>query len=282
VHGKKSPLVSNQLDPRFRALLALQTPQGRRASASYLIEGIRHVASAFDAKAAIELLLVDGSVLSNRFGQKLVRRIEESGVPCIRLAPSLYSALTLAADPQGIGAVLRQSYLEAPQVAPERDSLWLAVESVDFPGNLGTILRTAEAAGIAGIFLLGAGADPWDPACVRATMGALFSLRLIRCTARQFRDWAKIHGVAVVGSSPRGLMSYKAFCCRWPAVLMIGSERQGLSEQMIDAADFVIRIPMRGHCDSINAAVAAGILLFELSSQRSEDRVNHHWVAGQR
>jgi len=88
----------------------------------------------------------------------------------------------------------------------------------------------------------------------------------------EFIDWAKSNGVAVVASSPAGLMDYKALHYRFPTVLVIGNEKRGLSEELIGAADFIVRIPMRGKCDSINAAVAAGVLLFEMASQRPGGR----------
>jgi RNA methyltransferase, TrmH family len=121
---------------------------------------------------------------------------------------------------------------------------------------------------VTGIFILNPDCDPYDPATVRATMGSLFSQKLIRCSPHDFTHWAKSTGVAVVASSPAGLMDYKALPYRFPAVLIIGSEKRGLSEPALEAADFVVRIPMHGACDSINAAVATGVLLFEMSSQR--------------
>jgi len=99
-------------------------------------------------------------------------------------------------------------------------------------------------------------------------MGSLFSQTLVRCSPREFIAWAKSNGVAIVASSPAGLMDYKALRYRFPAVLVIGSEKRGLSDQLLETADFVVRIPMRGGCDSINAAVATGVLLFEVASQR--------------
>jgi len=89
-----------------------------------------------------------------------------------------------------------------------------------------------------------------------------------RCSSRDFTSWAKSNGVAVVGSSPAGLLDYKALRCRWPAALLIRSEKRGLSEHLVETADFMVRIPMRGGCDSINVSVAAGVLLFEMSNQR--------------
>jgi len=148
------------------------------------------------------------------------------------------------------------------------DSLYIAVESIESPGNLGTIIRTAEAAGVMGIFLLNQDCDPYDPATVRATMGSLFSQKLIQCSSTEFREWARSNGVSVVASSPAGLMDYRALRYRFPAALVIGSEKRGLSDQALELADFVVRIPMHGGCDSLNAAVAAGVLLFEMSSRR--------------
>jgi TrmH family RNA methyltransferase len=103
---------------------------------------------------------------------------------------------------------------------------------------------------------------------VRASMGSLFSQSLMRCSIREFRDWARSKRIAVVASSPSGLMDYKTLHYRFPAALVIGSEKRGFSDQLLELADFVVRIPMRRGCGSINAAVATGVLLFEIAGQQ--------------
>jgi TrmH family RNA methyltransferase len=233
----------------------------------YIIEGIRHLARAVEHNATIESVFLDPSALTNTFGQKLARRLRKRGVPGIRISHQLYRELTLATEPQGIGATLRQKWFSLDDIRVERNSLWLAVESIESPGNLGTIVRTAEAAGGTGVFILNPDCDPYDPATLRATMGSLFSQKLIRCSPHEFTNWAKSKAIAVFASSPAGLMDYKALAYRFPAVLIVGSEKHGLSEQLTEIADFTVRIPMRGGCDSINAAVATGVLLFEMASQ---------------
>jgi len=268
MNESKYPLISNAHDPRFLTLRSLQTPQGRSRTGRYIIEGIRHLARAVEHNAPIKSVFLDPSVLCNPFGQKLAHRLRKRGIPSIRLSQQLYRVMTLAAEPQGIGAVLRQQWTSLQQVRMRRNSLWLAVESIESPGNLGTMIRTAEAAGASGIFMFSPDCDPYDPATVRATMGSLFSQKLVKCLPREFIDWTNSNGVTVVASSPAGLMDYKALHYRFPIVLVIGNEKRGLSEQLIEAADFIVRIPMCGNCDSINAAVAAGVLLFEMSSQR--------------
>jgi TrmH family RNA methyltransferase len=261
------PFVSKPRDPRFLALRSLQTLPGRSRSRLYLIEGIRHVSRAVE-HTALESIFLDPSSLSNHYGKKLARRLHKAGVPGIRLSCQLYRDLTLASDPQGIGAVLQQKWVSLNTVSAERNSLWVAAESIESPGNLGTIIRTAEAAGATGLFVLGPDCDPYDPATIRASMGSLFSQKLIKCSPHEFAGWAKSQRVAIVASSPTGLMDYKALRYRFPATIVIGSEKRGLSEHLLKCADFVVRIPMRGGCDSLNVAVASGILLFEMASQQ--------------
>ncbi len=190
MHENKYPIVNHPRDPRFLTLRSLQLPQGRSRTGHYIIEGIRHIARAVERNAPIESVFLDPSVLSNPFGQKLARRLRKRGVVGVRLSYQLYRDLTLASEPQGIGAVVRQQWIPLANVGVGRDSFWLAVESIESPGNLGTIIRTAEAAGISGIFVLDSESDPFDPAAVRASMGSLFSQKLTRCTPCEFADWA--------------------------------------------------------------------------------------------
>jgi TrmH family RNA methyltransferase len=272
MHETKYPVADHPRDPRFLTLRLLQTPQGRSRTGRYIVEGIRHLARAVEQNAPIESVFLDPSVLSNPFGQKLAQQLRKRGVPGVRLSHQLYRDLTLAAEPQGIGAVVRQQWIPLASVPVARNGFWLAVESIDSPGNLGTIIRTAEAAGVSGIFVLDSESDPYDPAAVRASMGSLFSQELTRCQPREFAEWARARGVAVVGSSPAGLLDYKDLRCRWPAALLVGSEKRGLSEHAAEIADFIVRIPMSGGCDSINVSVAAGVLLFEFSSGRKGHR----------
>jgi TrmH family RNA methyltransferase len=148
MHENKYPVVTHPRDPRYLSLRSLQTLQGRSQTGFYIIEGIRHLARAVEEQAPVQSVFLDPSVLSNPFGQKLARQLRKRGVAGVQLSHQLYRHLTLAAEPQGIGAVVRQRWIEMPslQVAPQ--SLWLAVESIESPGNLGTIVRTAEAAGV--------------------------------------------------------------------------------------------------------------------------------------
>jgi len=174
MHENKYPLVSRARDPRFLILRSLQSSQGRSRTGLYIIESIRHLARAVEHNAPSESVFLDPSVLSNPFGQTLARRLRKRGVVGIQLSNELYRDLTLASDPQGIGAVLRQQWIPLANVRVGRGSFWLAVESIESPGNLGMIIRTAEATGVSGIFVLDSESDPYDPAAVRAAWDRCF------------------------------------------------------------------------------------------------------------
>jgi len=139
----------------------------------------------------------------------------------------------------------------------------VALDGVQYPGNLGTVLRTAEAVGAEGIVLLDRTADPYDPLAVRASLGALFALPLARADFADLVDWARQHGARLVGTSPRAAIDYRAARYARPLVLVLGGERSGLAPARLDACDEVVRIPMSGRGDSLNLAVAAGLLLYE-------------------
>jgi TrmH family RNA methyltransferase len=257
-------LITDVNHPLIKRFQSLQTRTGRAKSGLYLIEGIRHVARAIDAGAPIEQLFIAPSHLSAPSGQVLARRLRQAGVPCAKLASDIYCRFSLAATPQGIGAVIRQHWLRLCDVPTSRDSCWLAVEGVRSPGNLGTILRTSEATGATGVILIGGTADPHDPATLRATMGAFFSQKLVRTSVGDFAEWIRRRDLPLIGSSPSAIQDYREIAYTKPMVIMVGSERKGLSSELIQACNTVVRIPIiRSDVDSLNVAVAAGILLYE-------------------
>ncbi len=148
---------------------------------------------------------------------------------------------------------------------------WVAVDAIQNPGNLGTILRTSEAVGGAGVILIGPTTDPYDPSAVRASLGTIFSQRLVRATFPQFVAWRQRWQYLVIGTSPSAATSYKALRYQPPLILLMGSERQGLTPEMQALCDQVVQIPMTGRCDSLNLGVATSIILYEIFHQQHRD-----------
>jgi TrmH family RNA methyltransferase len=141
------------------------------------------------------------------------------------------------------------------------------VEGARSPGNLGSLLRTCLATGARGVFVVGDG-DPYDPGCVRATMGALHGLQLARATPEELARLARRDGVRVVGACPDGALDFRAPSYRGPTVIVLGCERKGLTPAIRRACDALVRIPMVGPLDSLNLAVAGSIVLYEAFGQR--------------
>ena len=159
--------------------------------------------------------------------------------------------------PEQIG-VFRQRWAEA--VKPE--GVWVALEDMRDPGNLGTIIRTADAAGAAGVILAGQSCDPWAPDCVRATMGSIFGMPLVKLEQKPFLSLLKEWPGESVGTHLKATENYRRSYAA-PTLLVMGSEGRGLSDEAAAACSRLVRIPMKGGAESLNVAIATGLMLFE-------------------
>jgi TrmH family RNA methyltransferase len=252
---------------------ALRERAERDRTGRFFVEGIRFVATADDSGHQLEGLVAAPSMLRSAVGQMILRRRKKSGVPVLSVSADEFRQLSLLGEPQGLGAVLRQKWSPARAlVSPRRDALWVALEEVRSPGNLGTLLRTADAAGADGLVCLSSRVDPFDPTTVRATMGSLLTQKLCRATTAELRALNPHGELLVVGAAPDGERDFRSLSYRRPVILMLGSERHGLSQEQRRLCDAVVRIPMRGRCDSLNLAVAASLLLYEVFGQRHPAR----------
>lgn len=280
-NGEQSGRITSPNNRRVAQIRRLRSRKEREATGLFFVEGIRAVGEAVQLGAGIETLVLAPELLRSDFGLNLVTRSEEAGVPVLRLSAEAFAAISGKDGPQGLAAVVRQNWEElgatpaaaGPGPVPTGSAippLWVAVEAVQDPGNLGSILRTGDAVGAQGVILLGSGTDPYDPGCVRASMGAVFSQRLVRSNLERFQAWTRQAGLSVVGATGDAEPDYRAVDApyRGPLVVLVGSEREGLSAEARDACDHRVSIPMAGRCDSLNLAVAAAVVLYEVSARR--------------
>jgi len=269
------PRVKTWEDARLQTVRALGKRQERDRTQTFFAEGLRFVGQAVAQNAQIEAVLVVPKTLEHPFGLRLRRQLEQKRVPIWEVTPELFLRLSRAEEPQWIGAVVRQRWDPPNCLSSLRASTsglcWVALDQVHSPGNLGTILRTGDAVGASGLILIGDAVDPYDPACVRATMGAIFAQRLVRLSPAEFAAWKRREGCHLVGTSPHGAQDYRAVVYPPQIVLFMGGERRGLSEERRRLCDHLVRIPMVGRSDSLNLAVATGILLYEVFNQRREN-----------
>lgn len=231
------------------------------------------MAQAAQSKAPLRTAIAVPKMLSHPFARKLWAQLERDGVPCLPVSPEQFLRLSRAQEPQWIGAVAAQRWERLDQITPGPELCWLALDTLHSPGNLGTLLRTCDAVGAAGLMLIGPAIDPYDPATVRSTMGALFSQHFVRANLPDLLAWKRKHHGLLVGTSPHAGLDYQAAAYpsaaeRRPLILWLGGERQGLTGEQQAACDCTVRIPMVGRSDSLNLAVAASVLLYEVFNQR--------------
>ena len=258
---------SNQVVKRYRKLLDRKE---RQQTALALAEGVRIVIEAVSQGADFECLIVAPDLLTSPAGMEVVSQMEAAGVNVIAVSAPVFQTLAQKDRPQGLAAVIRQGWGTLDHLSLTPGDLWVALDSVQNPGNLGTILRTLDAVGGKGVFLLDHCTDPYDPTALRASMGAVFSQGLVKTTTDQFKEWKQNRGISVVGTSGESNQDYHLIDYPDPLVVLMGSERQGLTPEQIGICDSLVRIPMVGQSDSLNLSVATAVILYEVFNQRRQ------------
>ncbi len=257
----------NPPDPRatLAEITRLQSDRAHRdASRNFFVEGVRNVVEAIENGFRIETLLVSDQLLTVPIARKLVRERRRSGVPTLPVAPEAFRQVSGTHHASGVGAIVAQRWSPLHDTSPRAGLCWVVLEAVRSPGNLGTLIRTSEAVGGAGFILIGPRIDPFDPAVVRASMGALFWQAFIRTSDRSLRNWLHRHRCRAVGASPDGPVELHRFRFPCPTILVLGEERQGLTPLQRELCADLVRIPMVGAADSLNLAVAGSLLLYEV------------------
>ncbi len=258
-------LISSSGNAAITRIRALRRRKDRDATGLFFLEGIRAVIEAVDTGASIDAIVVAPDLLRSEFAREVVERARQRGETILEVSAAVFRALSLKDGPQGLGAVVHQRCDELTNLSVDGDDLWVALDAVADPGNLGAVLRTADAVAARGVILLGNTADPYDPEALRANMGAIFNLSLARASWEEFLTWR--NGSMLVGATGSVTTSYRDVQYRRPLVMLMGSERHGLSAEQQAACDELTRIPMAGRADSLNLAVATGVMLYEIVGQ---------------
>ncbi len=230
----------------------------------YFAEGIRLVVEAASSGTPLELLVVAPELLHGRAGSQVVAELAERNVPALEVSPEVFVSISQRENPQGIGIVARSQYQSLEDLSPASGLCWVALVRPQDPGNLGSILRTCESVGAGGVVLLDTSVDAYDPKSVRASMGAIFTQRVVQTDLAGLSRWREEHRVTMIGVTGDGHRNYRELEYRRPLILLMGSEREGLSREEVAASDDTVFLPMAGASDSLNLSVATGIVLYEV------------------
>ena len=261
-------VITSTANARVKLIRSLRTRRERERTGLAWVEGIRPTVEAIQLNALIDTLVVAPDLLTSDFARDAVEAARMNGVEILELSNAVFRSLSERDGPQGLGAIIRQQWLALPDVRLADGDCWVALASVADPGNLGTILRTCDGADAEGVILLDASTDPYDPAAMRASMGAVFSRRLVRTSFEAFAEWARAEQATIVGASDRAPETYREADYGARTVLFMGSEREGLTTEQQTLCDRMVSIPMHGRADSLNLAIATSILLYEVLEHR--------------
>lgn len=257
--------ITSHSNPLVRQVRSLRQHKVRTETGLFLIEGVHHVGEAIQAGWDVETLVYSPDLLSSEFGLSQVGDLSRRGVRCVALSGDLFANLAVKDNPQGILAIAHQRIHTLENISAYHFTWGAACIAPQDPGNVGTLLRTLDAVGADGLFLLDGGVELYNPSLVRASMGSLFWKPVVQASFDEFVVWARGHGFQLVGSSAHAVTDYRTYQRNGrPLMLVLGNEQKGLSKEHIAACDMVVSMPMKGRGSSLNLAVAAGILLYAL------------------
>jgi TrmH family RNA methyltransferase len=265
----QSQIISSRNHVTIKRIRALRDREERDRTGLFYGEGVRFLIEAVKHNAQIEMLVICPPLVLNVATRMLISKLRRAGTPIIEVTPEVLHSIAQIDDPQGVGGVVRQKWRTLDEVKLDKRLCWVALESVQSPGNLGSMVRTASAVGAAGFIFLRESVDVYDPASVRAGMGAIFAQRFVRTTPQELAEWKVPRQWRLIGTSPNGETDYRnADYTSDPVIIMLGSERKGLSPELLAMCDTVVSIPMSGKTDSLNISVAAGVVLYEVYYRR--------------
>lgn len=263
-------LITSRSNSKIKGVRALWQSKKRRESGLFLVEGIRHVGEAAASAMSgsgyqVESIFFAPDLLSSDFAQGLIEDQISRGVPCYATSAEVFNSIADKQNPQGILALVHTPDLRLEDLSPQNFSWGVALVAPQDPGNIGTILRTIDAVGASGLLLLEGGADPYHPHAVRASMGSLFWQPVIQASFADFVSWAGQMGYTIYGTSAHAAKDYRSIeGYRLPGVLLMGSEREGLTPEQAHACQELLRLPMHGRVTSLNLAVATGVMLYAM------------------
>ena len=255
--------VTSLNNPVVKDLRALHMKKERAETGLFLAEGLKLVTDALDEGWPIRTLVHASRVKTQPLVARAVARAEAAGALVLEVSDEVLTKICRRDNPQMVVAAFEQRLGTLADI-PRETGVWVALEGIKDPGNLGTIIRTVDSVGACGVILLGDTTDPFALEAVRATMGSLFHVPLIEASLEDFVAWKQAVAMPVWGTHLKGAVDYRTVS--WPdrCVLMMGNEQSGLPAPHVEACDGIVKIPMAGRADSLNLAVATAVMLYEV------------------
>ncbi len=261
--------ISSNKNPVIKEIKALKEKKFRDQKGLYFIEGIRFVEEALKENVKISKILVSDKLKDVHGGKEILERLESHGFHNIyTLSNNIYMEITDTESPQGILAVLKKEAVSINSVYDDKN-FFVVLDSLQDPGNMGTIIRTADAVGVTAVIVSKGCVDVYNPKVLRSTMGSLFHIPVcysenILETLQEMKD----KGIKLCAAHLKGRKNYFELNYKEKIAIIIGNEANGISDSVADISDELVKIPMSGKSESLNASVAAGLLMYEVLRYR--------------
>jgi RNA methyltransferase, TrmH family len=249
-----------------KRLRSLRDKKARRAEGLFLAEGLRIIAEARDSGRLPEIIAFSPEGAKHPLASEIIAASEAAGGEAIETTPDILSKMSGKDNPQMLLAAYRQPDTSLDRIDRSAAPLWIVAQALRDPGNIGTILRTGDAAGAGGLILIDDSADPFSVEAVRASMGAVFTQEIAVARWPEFVAWLRSGEGQLVGTSLKAKQDYLKAKYERPCFLLIGNEQQGLPADYEAECDLLIKIPMAGRADSLNAALAAAVMAFAITA----------------
>lgn len=262
--------ISSLQNPRVKQLVKLRDRRPRDEAGVFLVEGYREIRRALERQVPLTELYFCPDWFLGSNEPALLASAQAAGAQLFELGQEAFAKVAYRERPDGLLAVAPQWRRTLADLALPPDPFLLVVEAIEKPGNLGTILRSADAAGCHAVIVCDPVTDIFNPNVVRASTGVLFSVPLVVDESARVRPWLRERGIRAVATTPAAQALYSDADLRGPLAIVMGSEQYGLSEFWLREADLPVRIPMAGQADSLNVAMATIITLFEAVRQRGQ------------
>lgn len=262
-------LITSLQNEKIKQVVRLRNRKERDETALFLIEGFRELKRAYDAGIEVETLYFCPSFFSESGQRRLVEQLAEKAVECIEI---VFAKMSYRDTPDGLIGVAKQMRRKLSDLddilATKKTPFLVIAESIEKPGNLGTILRSCDAAGVDAVLVCDPTTDIYNPNVVRSSVGTLFTLPVIQANGLKVLDYLREKKIAIAAVTPHAKIEYTDVDLTVPVALAVGSEQHGLTETWMKQADIQVQIPMRGIADSLNVASATTLVLYEVVRQR--------------
>ena len=249
-----------------KRLRSLRDKKHRREEGLFLAEGLRILAEARDSGRLPEIVAFSPEGAKHPLAAEIIAASEAAGAEAIEVPPDLLSKMSGKDNPQMLLGAYRQPGTSLDAIDRSQTPLWIVAQALRDPGNIGTILRTGDAVGAGGLILIDDCADPYSVEAVRASMGAVFTQAIATARWDEFLPWLRSGEGQLVGTSLKATHDYLEASYTRPCFLLIGNEQQGLPAAYEAECDLLVKIPMAGRADSLNAAMATAVMAFAVTA----------------